>query len=324
MFGRKKRNEIKSTVETQKIQSDKIKEYLDAMSFLDKFVVERKEALVEEELKMIREIGKVKDSYDEVIQYNDRVGDAVDEFQNDFEKIDDISSQFKEVISGVTGVSNDAIEDLGELRESNARVEAQFLEISRVYEEFQERFDEIRNTMQSIVGIANQTNMLALNASIEAARAGEHGRGFAVVADEVTKLSGGIKELIAEANKSMEGLQNSSEKLTRSMDGVQQALDLSQTQMGNTEDAFYKIRESVSGVEGVHRGINQAVAHCTAEIERLQNSMDTQRAHYIQIQENIDGLKSMMTQKGFLYEDISNMMEQTEPLIANLKKETQL
>ena len=104
------------------------------------------------------------------------------------------------------------MQDIRDLKESSAKVETQFAEIHKIYDEFQTRFDEIRATMQNIVGIANQTNLLALNASIEAARAGEHGKGFAVVADEVTKLSIGIKELVGDVNKSMEGLQTSSGK----------------------------------------------------------------------------------------------------------------
>ena len=96
-----------------------------------------------------------------------------------------------------------------DLKESSAKVETQFAEIHKIYDEFQARFDEIHATMQNIVGIANQTNLLALNASIEAARAGEHGKGFAVVADEVTKLSIGIKELVGDVNKSMDKLRKS-------------------------------------------------------------------------------------------------------------------
>lgn len=321
MFGRKKKNVPVKAPDAKPQQSRQIQDYLDAMSFLSRFVMEKKEALVEEELKTIREIDKVKDSYAEVITHNATVSDAVDAFQSEFERIGDISGQFSEVVSGVTEVSNDALKDIRELKDSSAKVEEQFLKINQVYDEFQARFDEIRATMQNIVGIANQTNLLALNASIEAARAGEQGKGFAVVADEVTKLSVGIKELVGDVNKSMEGLQTSSESLTSSLSGVKEALAVSQTQMENTEGIFHEINQAVSGVENVHQGINEVVEHCTARVDQLQSSMSAREKRYEQVQTNIDDLKSLMTQKGFLYEDISNMMEQAGPLIQNIKKE---
>lgn len=320
MFGRKK-NTVEVTVQAKKSDQKQIKEYLNAMSFLSTFVIDKKEALVEEELKTIREIDKVKESYSEVIEHNAEVSDAVDAFQTEFERIGDISGQFNEVISEVTGVSNGALQDIQELKESTAKVEKQFAQINKVYDEFQARFDEIRATMQNIVGIANQTNLLALNASIEAARAGEQGRGFAVVADQVTKLSVGIKELVGDVNKSMEGLQTSSESLTHSLDDVREALDASRVQMENTEEVFQGINQSVSGVENVHRGINEVVDHCSAKVIQLQGSMKTHEKRYEQVQMNINDLKSLMTQKGFIYEDISNMMEQAQPLIKNIQDE---
>jgi methyl-accepting chemotaxis protein len=320
MFGRKK-NTVEVTAQAKKSDQKQIKEYLDAMSFLSTFVIDKKEALVEEELKTIREIDKVKESYSEVIEHNAEVSEAVDAFQTEFERIGDISGQFNEVISEVTGVSNGALQDIQELKESTAKVEKQFAQINKVYDEFQARFDEIRATMQNIVGIANQTNLLALNASIEAARAGEQGRGFAVVADQVTKLSVGIKELVGDVNKSMEGLQTSSESLTHSLDDVREALDASRVQMENTEEVFQGINQSVSGVENVHRGINEVVDHCSAKVTQLQGSMKTHEKRYEQVQMNINDLKSLMTQKGFIYEDISNMMEQAQPLIKNIQNE---
>ena len=157
------------------------------------------------------------------------------------------------------GLNKATMEDIEQLKDSSAKVEIHFEEINKVYDEFQLEFGKIRATLQSIVGIANQTNLLALNASIEAARAGEHGKGFAVVADEVTKLSIGIKELVGEVNKSMEGLEISSEKLTSSLGDAKESLDMSKKQMENTEDVFKDIYDSVSGVEDVHSGINSVV-----------------------------------------------------------------
>ena len=216
MFGKKKTTGTATPV-PQVSNKKKIEDCLTSMSFLSHFVIDKKESLVEEEIKTVREIDKVKDSYTDVIEHNASIREAVDSLQKEFGKIGEISGQFTDVITDVTSVSDDAMQDIRDLKESSAKVETQFAEIHKIYDEFQARFDEIHATMQNIVGIANQTNLLALNASIEAARAGEHGKGFAVVADEVTKLSIGIKELVGDVNKSMEGLQTSSENLTHSL-----------------------------------------------------------------------------------------------------------
>ena len=305
MFGKKKTTGAATPV-PQVSNKKKVEDYLTSMSFLSHFVIDKKESLVEEEIKTVREIDKVKDSYTDVIEHNASIREAVDSLQKEFGKIGEISRQFTDVITGVTSVSDDAMQDIRDLKESSAKVETQFAEIHKIYDEFQARFDEIHATMQNIVGIANQTNLLALNASIEAARAGEHGKGFAVVADEVTKLSIGIKELVG---------------LTHSLLDVQDALDASRTQMDTTENIFSHINDSVSGVENVHRGINEVVENCSGQVDQLREDMEAHETRYAQVQSDIDGLKSLMTEKGFIYEDISNMMEQADPLIENIKTE---
>ena len=78
MFGRKKEEVQEMTVHTaQQGKKGNVKEYLDSMSYLSRFVIEKKEALVEEEMKAIREIDKVKDSYTEVIEHNAAVSDKL-------------------------------------------------------------------------------------------------------------------------------------------------------------------------------------------------------------------------------------------------------
>lgn len=324
MFGKKKTEEKEELkYESPVKQQEKVKEYLASMSQISKSVIEKKEILVEEEARAVVEVDKVRDSYQEVIENNARVSESIDAFETEFARIGEISEEFNGVIQNVTKVSNGALKDIKDLKESSTKVEGQFEKIAQIYDEFQKGFDEIKTTMMNIVGVANQTNLLALNASIEAARAGEHGKGFAVVADEVTKLSIGIKELVGDVNKSMEGLQTSSENLTQSLEGAREALNMSREQMDNTENVFGEINKSVSDVEDIHRGINEIVEHCSSQVVDIQRDIETYENHYGQVMENIDGLKNFMADKGVLYEDISNIMEQAEPLIQKITAEVE-
>lgn len=320
MFGKKKKEkDYDGTLPIDAKESTQ--DYLEAISYLSKFVIEKKEELIEEEVKGVKEIEKVKNSYTEVIENNARVSGFIDSFEKEVESIGDISGEFNNVIQNVNEVSHGAMQDVKNLKKSSSLVEEQFDKIEKIYNEFQNRFDEIKENMTNIVGIANQTNLLALNASIEAARAGEHGKGFAVVADEVTKLSIGIKELVGDVNNSMDALQSSSENLTKSLGDAMDALNSSKEQMNTTENVFTEISQSVSGVKDVYRGINEVVTRCSTQVTELQQDMKSYENQYSQVMVNIDELKSLMTKKGFIYEDISNMMEQADPLIKKMNQE---
>lgn len=105
--------------------------------------------------------------------------------------------------------------------------------------------EEISKLVLVIKGIANQTNLLSLNAAIEAARAGEHGRGFAVVADEVRKLSEQVGSSVGEITTIVNNIQSETDHVVDSLNTGYSEVQAGTIQIEATGENFNKINHSV-------------------------------------------------------------------------------
>ncbi len=111
-----------------------------------------------------------------------------------------------------------------------------------------ERSKEIGQIVETISGIAGQTNLLALNAAIEAARAGEQGRGFAVVADEVRKLAEQSQEAAKQIAALIGEIQGETAKAVSAMDSGTREVEIGTQVINQAGDAFKEINELVTQV----------------------------------------------------------------------------
>jgi methyl-accepting chemotaxis protein len=219
---------------------------------------------------LIKVITQVRNSSELLIESSERIDIANDQLKllsrrNELESlqvasaIDQVATSIKHVANTaneiseeavnarvVTNSGNDAMTDVevtvGEL--SNA-----FSHVSNVIQEVASNSKSIGDVVDVINSIAEQTNLLALNAAIEAARAGEQGRGFAVVADEVRVLAQRTQQSTEEIRKVVENLQQNSQSAVNSMvTGNQQVVD-SVKKVGKAGELLTQIQTSISTVE---------------------------------------------------------------------------
>ena len=180
-------------------------------------------------------------------------------------EVDHLSDETKAMLDA----RNDVDKSLNQLDASNQDVMTEVENIQKQTQQNNESVEKIIAAVSYISDIADQTNLLSLNASIEAARAGENGKGFAVVAEEIGKLANQSNEASTEISELVNLLSYNSSQTMEIMDSVQDAMNDQTKKLVETANIFKQLQEHVSHVADGVDVIRDATVHLGKETDEI-------------------------------------------------------
>lgn len=211
---------------------------------------------------------------------------------NDAQQADDESSKGADVVTQTMGAINALARDIDQA--------------SEVITNLQKETDSIGSVLDVIRGIAEQTNLLALNAAIEAARAGEQGRGFAVVADEVRTLA-------SRTQASTEEIQNMITKLQTGANQAVQVMVKGKDQAASSVDHASRAGQSL-------QNITRAVSVIKDMSNQIASASEEQSAVSLEINRNINNISDVANETATGSREISTGANELARLAAELQK----
>lgn len=277
--------------------------------------------LVKNEVASLWELSRVGASFSDVLKEGEQFQVKLQDLGESFSNISETSEEFTHVREKIGLAVSEARGQMATLEQTSVQVQQSYEAMAETFSHLEAAIKGIQQSMGKIATIAEQTNILAINASIEAARAGAEGRSFAVVATQVKQLAEEIKLLTGEVDSGVNDVKTRANELSVSISDSQQTLGQSSGLMAQTEESFEKITTAAEGAMSVHAGISNVIEISRQELQALRQYFDQIRQQYLEVVRHINSASQLGTTKSAIFEDIDNMISQIPPLLKDMESE---
>ncbi|MCL5042428.1 MAG: methyl-accepting chemotaxis protein [Gammaproteobacteria bacterium] len=243
-------------------------------------------------------------------QETDQVATAIEEMAASIQEVTRNAHSSAQAANDADAEVLDGQSVVAASRDITQALEAKISDVSAVIGSLADKSQEISMVTEVINGIAEQTNLLALNAAIEAARAGEQGRGFAVVADEVRGLAGRTQQSTASIGGLIKGFQEDARDAVSAMQSGLEQVAASVDKARDAAAALHEINRKVAAITGSSAQIATAVEQQSAVSEEIMRSLERIRtvtsenaAAAVQSQTNAEGMAGLASKLEMLAND---------------------
>ena len=271
--------------------------------------------LVKKEVASLWELSMVKSTFDGVLQEADHFQSKLQELGTSFANINETAEQFAQVRSEIGETVTGAQDEMVQLGQISIQVQKSYEEMTETFVQLQNAINGIQQCMGKIVSIADQTNILAINASIEAARAGTAGRGFAVVAAQVKELAREIKVLAGEVDGGVSEVETRAGELNRTIETSQATLNQGVDIVAETGECFQQITSAAEGAVGVQTEIAGVIQTSQSELQTICRFFDQIKERHQEVVCHIETASRLGTTKSAMFEDMDNMISQIPHLV---------